>query len=190
MMFLNPGSTIAGLLGNIAIGDSVAPRGSDVSSVTYGANSLIVVTNLGTTTFSNVSYSGTEPTGFTVTFLSTSGTVSRPASRPATLPQPLPLSAAQSRAPPQLLGRTAGIAPDVRRIIRAMYRGGRLIVFPKRGSKRFAEVAACVHSSSERSGSPVDPPLWSQRSLLRCDQRPLRRSPPRVEIYWAPAYPL
>jgi hypothetical protein len=82
MMFLNPGSTIAGLLGNIAIGDSVGLPGSDV----YGANSLIVATNLGTTTFSNVSYSGTEPTGFTVTFLSTGRTVSRPASRPATLP--------------------------------------------------------------------------------------------------------
>jgi hypothetical protein len=34
--------------------------------VNYGANSLTVVTNLGTTTFSNVSYQGTHPTSFTV----------------------------------------------------------------------------------------------------------------------------
>lgn len=65
--FRNPGGTIALPLAGVAIGDSVALPGSMVSSVTYGGSSIAIVTNDGTTTFSNVSYSGTKPTGFTVT---------------------------------------------------------------------------------------------------------------------------
>ena len=65
--FDNPGATVTGLLSNVAIGDALALPGSDVASVTYGTNSLTIVTNLGTTTFSNVTYlSGSKPTGFTV----------------------------------------------------------------------------------------------------------------------------
>ncbi len=64
--FRNPGSTIALPLAGVAIGDSIALPGSDVASVTYGANSIIVVTNLGTVDFTGVSYFGTHPTGFTV----------------------------------------------------------------------------------------------------------------------------
>jgi len=63
--FRNPGGTVTSLLSNVAIGDSIALPGSDVTSVTYGANSLKVVTNLGTTTFSDVTYlTGATPTGF------------------------------------------------------------------------------------------------------------------------------
>jgi hypothetical protein len=64
--FRNPSSTIAAPLGGVAIGDSIALPGSDVSSVTFGASSITVVTNLGTTTFSSVGYSGTHPTGYTL----------------------------------------------------------------------------------------------------------------------------
>src|SRR6185437_16119188 len=65
--FRNPGGTIALPLAGVAIGDSIALPGSLVSAVTYGGSSIRVVTNLGTTTFSNVSYlSGSVPTGFTV----------------------------------------------------------------------------------------------------------------------------
>jgi Hint domain len=62
--FANPGATIALPLASVAIGDSIALPGSDVASVTYGAGSIAVVTSAGTTTFANVSYSGTQPTGF------------------------------------------------------------------------------------------------------------------------------
>jgi hypothetical protein len=65
--FLNPGGTIALPLAGVATGDSIALPGTSVSSVTYGANSITVVTNLGTTTFSNVSYSGSTPTAFAAT---------------------------------------------------------------------------------------------------------------------------
>ena len=54
--FRNPGGTVSSLLSNVAIGNSIALPGSDVASVTYGASSLSVVTNLGTTTFSDVTY--------------------------------------------------------------------------------------------------------------------------------------
>jgi hypothetical protein len=65
--FEAPGGTVTSLLSNVAIGDSIALPGSDVASVTYGANSLSVVTNLGTTTFSDVTYlAGATPTGYTV----------------------------------------------------------------------------------------------------------------------------
>jgi hypothetical protein len=63
--FRNPGGTVSSLLSNVAIGDSIALPGSDVASVTYGTNSLSVVTNLGTTTFSDVTYlAGATPTAF------------------------------------------------------------------------------------------------------------------------------
>jgi len=62
--FSNPGSTIALPLASVAIGDSIALPGTSVSSVTYGANSITVVSNQRTTVFSNVSYSGTTPGGF------------------------------------------------------------------------------------------------------------------------------
>src|SRR5512135_3386531 len=64
--FRNPGGTITLPLAGVAIGDSIALPGADVASVTYGASSIVAVTNLGTTTFSNVSYAGTHPTGFVV----------------------------------------------------------------------------------------------------------------------------
>ncbi len=50
---------------NAAIGDAIALPGSDVASVTFGASSIAVVTNLGTTTFSDVTYlAGAQPTGY------------------------------------------------------------------------------------------------------------------------------
>ena len=64
--FRDPGSTVSDALGGVAIGDAIALPGSDVISVSYGTSSLTVVTNLGTTTFTNVSYQGTRPTGYTV----------------------------------------------------------------------------------------------------------------------------
>ena len=65
--FRNPSGTIASPLGGVAIGDAIALPGTDVSSVTYGSNSIAIVTNKGTVDFSNVSYSGTHPTGFVAT---------------------------------------------------------------------------------------------------------------------------
>jgi hypothetical protein len=63
--FRNPGGTVTSLLSNVAVGDSIALPGGDVVSVTYGTNSLSVVTNLGTTTFSDVAYlAGATPTAF------------------------------------------------------------------------------------------------------------------------------
>jgi len=64
--FRSPSATISGILDGVAIGDSIALPGSFVSSVTFGTSSMSVVTNLGTTTFSDVVYSGTKPTGYTV----------------------------------------------------------------------------------------------------------------------------
>jgi hypothetical protein len=64
--FENPGATVTSLISNAAIGDSVALPGSDIVSVTYGTSSITIVTNLGTTTFSDVTYLGTKPGGFTV----------------------------------------------------------------------------------------------------------------------------
>ena len=61
-----PGSTVSSLLSGVAIGDSIALPGNDVSAVTFGASSLSITTNLGTTLFSNVSYSGTLPNSYTV----------------------------------------------------------------------------------------------------------------------------
>jgi hypothetical protein len=64
--FVNPGTSIASALNNVAIGDAIELPGSSVASVTYGANSLTVVTSAGTTTFSNANYlAGSVPTGFT-----------------------------------------------------------------------------------------------------------------------------
>ena len=63
--FDNPGTTVTSLLSNVAIGDSLALPGSAVTSVTYGTNSLTIVTNQSTTTFSDVTYSGATPAGFT-----------------------------------------------------------------------------------------------------------------------------
>ena len=64
--FRDPGGTVSSLLSNVAIGNSIALPGSDVVSVTYGTSSLTVVTNLGTTTFTDVTYlAGSTPTGFT-----------------------------------------------------------------------------------------------------------------------------
>ncbi len=57
-------STVSSLL-DVAAGDAIALPGSDVSSVNFGASSLTIVTNLGTTTFDNVTYFGTMPTGYT-----------------------------------------------------------------------------------------------------------------------------
>ena len=65
--FRNPGGTIALPLASVAIGDSIALPGSLVSLVSYGTSSVTVVTNVGTTVFSNVSYSGTTPTNFIAT---------------------------------------------------------------------------------------------------------------------------
>jgi hypothetical protein len=49
------------------VGKSIALPGSSVSSVAFGAHSIVIVTNLGTTTFSNVSYAtGEMPTYYTV----------------------------------------------------------------------------------------------------------------------------
>src|SRR3984957_6662986 len=62
--FRHPGSTMNLPLAGVAIGDSIALPGSVVSSVTYGANSITVIDNQGTTVFSNVSYSGPTPGGF------------------------------------------------------------------------------------------------------------------------------
>src|SRR5581483_11299401 len=63
--FETPGTVIALPLASVAIGDSIALPGSAVSSVTYGGSSFTVVTNLGSTTFSNVSYASNEVfTGF------------------------------------------------------------------------------------------------------------------------------
>jgi hypothetical protein len=56
----------------------------------------------------------------------------------------------------------------------------RLLVFPK--WLRPAKVRL-AHSSTEWSRSLIGPPLRLQRSLLRCDQRPLGGSPPQVEKY-------
>ena len=64
--FRDPGGTVSDALGGVAIGDAIALPGSDVISVSYGISSLTVVTNLGTTTFTNVGYQGTRPTGYTV----------------------------------------------------------------------------------------------------------------------------
>src|SRR6185312_13630893 len=64
--FLNPGATIALPLAGVAIGDSIALPGSDVTSVTFGPSSIIAITNQGTVDFTDVSYFGTHPTGFTV----------------------------------------------------------------------------------------------------------------------------
>ena len=65
--FRNPSATITSPLGGVAIGDAIALPGTDVSSVTYGSNSIAVVTNEGTVDFSNVGYSGTRPAGFVAT---------------------------------------------------------------------------------------------------------------------------
>ena len=63
----NAGGTIAAALFDAAVGKSIALPGSSVSSVTFGSHSIAIVTNLGTTTFSNVTYvSGEMPTGYTV----------------------------------------------------------------------------------------------------------------------------
>ncbi len=63
--FRDPGATVTALLSNAAIGDSIALPGSDVASVSFGASSIAVVTNLGTTTFSDVTYfAGAQPTGY------------------------------------------------------------------------------------------------------------------------------
>jgi hypothetical protein len=65
--FHHPGATIGDLLAGVATGDSIALPGSYVASVTYGASSLTVVTDLGTTTFSDVTYQGSvdfRPKGF------------------------------------------------------------------------------------------------------------------------------
>ena len=64
--FNAPGATVASLLSGVAIGDSIALPGSDVSAVTFGASSLTITTNLGATTFSDVAYSGTTPNSYTV----------------------------------------------------------------------------------------------------------------------------
>jgi hypothetical protein len=64
--FANQGSIIAAALTNIAIGDAIELPGSSVSSVTYGANTLTVVTSAGTTTFSNAHYQAASmPNSFT-----------------------------------------------------------------------------------------------------------------------------
>ena len=64
--FQSPGATVGSVLAGVAIGDSIALPGSSVFAVTYGASSLTISTNLGTTTFNNVFYSGVKPTGYTV----------------------------------------------------------------------------------------------------------------------------
>src|SRR6185437_7634087 len=69
--FSNPGGTIALPLASVAIGDSIALPGTSVSSVTYSAGSMTVVTNAGTTVFSDVSYFGTMPTAFSASAEST-----------------------------------------------------------------------------------------------------------------------
>src|SRR5215472_11924253 len=63
--FRHPGITMNLPLAGVAIGDSIALPGSVVSSVTYGPSSIVVVTNQGTVDFTDVSYFGTQPTGFT-----------------------------------------------------------------------------------------------------------------------------
>jgi len=73
--FRAPGGTVASLLSGVAIGDSIALPGSYVSSVTYGATSITVVTSAGTTTFSDVLYKSVDfiPKGFTATLDATTG---------------------------------------------------------------------------------------------------------------------
>ena len=61
-----PGGAVGDQVVDAAIGDSIALPGSDVISVSYGASSIVVVTNLGTTDFTDVSFSGTAPTGYSV----------------------------------------------------------------------------------------------------------------------------
>jgi Hint domain len=77
--FQNPGSTVAALLANVGVGDGIELPGSSVSSVTFGADSLTVATNLGTTVFSDVTYLSSAvpgapaPTGFTASTDATTG---------------------------------------------------------------------------------------------------------------------
>ncbi len=63
-MISQDGVSAAGGSGR-ADGSAIELPGSTVDSVTYGAGTMTVVTNLGTTTFSDVSYeSGGKPEGF------------------------------------------------------------------------------------------------------------------------------
>ena len=62
---INPGGTVAALLGNVGIGDAIKLPGTAVSSVVYGPGALSVLTNVGTTVFSDVTYfSGSTPLAF------------------------------------------------------------------------------------------------------------------------------
>jgi hypothetical protein len=65
------GTTITTALEFVAVGDAIALPGSSVSAVTFGGSSqgfytIAITTNLGTTTFNRVYYSGAAPTGYTV----------------------------------------------------------------------------------------------------------------------------
>src|SRR5208282_4258367 len=64
--FSDPGTTVGSKLAGVTVGDSIALPAFFVSSVTYGTNSIKVVTNFGTTTFSNVTFGSTKPTGYTL----------------------------------------------------------------------------------------------------------------------------
>jgi hypothetical protein len=65
--FSDPGATVSsGLLG-LSAGDSLVLPGTSVTSATFGAHSLTIVTDLGTNTFTfaNVTYGAVTPTGYT-----------------------------------------------------------------------------------------------------------------------------
>ena len=52
----NPGAVVSAVLGDLVIGDVLELPGSTITSVQYGASSLTITTDDGTTTFSNVRY--------------------------------------------------------------------------------------------------------------------------------------
>ena len=66
LAFKTLSGTVGAALTGVEVGDSLALPGSSVDSVTFGASSMAIVTNLGTTTFSNVSYGTTKPESYTV----------------------------------------------------------------------------------------------------------------------------
>jgi hypothetical protein len=69
----NPGATNAVAIDGLADGDTLELPGTSVSNVGFGTNSLTVTTSAGTYAFTNVTYLGTPPTGFTAALDSTTG---------------------------------------------------------------------------------------------------------------------
>jgi hypothetical protein len=60
----NPATSFTGALTNVRVGAVLELPGISVTSVTYGSNTLKIITSAGTYNFTNVSYYGTAPTNY------------------------------------------------------------------------------------------------------------------------------